>query len=109
MPLGVAKGRISQLRGGWPARAGRGVDSNCRGSLNRPGREGREVWGPALGREEPARGRDQVLAEWGKDLEEPVPAVSVRAASARASEALSWRTGYPQQLPAIPSARIDQI
>jgi hypothetical protein len=43
------------------------------------------------------KGRDPVLAEWGWELEEPAPAVSVRAVSALASEALSWRAHYPRQ------------
>jgi hypothetical protein len=43
------------------------------------------------------RGRDPVLAEWGWELEEPAPAVSARAASALALEALSWRAHSPRQ------------
>ncbi len=41
--------------------------------------------------------RDPVLAEWGWEPEAPAPAVSVRAASALALEALSWRAHYPWQ------------
>ena len=41
-------------------------------------------------------GRDPVLAEREWELEEPAPAVLVRAASALALEALSWRTHYPR-------------
>jgi hypothetical protein len=42
------------------------------------------------------KGRDPVLAESGWELEEPALAVSARAVSALALEALSWRSHYPR-------------
>ena len=53
--------------------------------------------GSGVGTGGTGEGRDPVLAEWGWEPEEPAPAVSVRAASALALEALSWRARYPWQ------------